>query len=44
VAGPDGRRRWWDPPEGFKKDDLVKDDSIKDDPPEDMSPVRGKAA
>jgi hypothetical protein len=26
VAGPDGRRRWWDPPEGFRKDDLVEED------------------
>jgi transposase-like protein len=29
VAGPDGRHRWWDPPEGYKKDDLVKDDSAE---------------
>jgi hypothetical protein len=26
VAGPDGRRRWWHPPEGFRKDDLVEVD------------------
>jgi transposase-like protein len=25
VAGPDGRHRWWDPPEGLRKDDLVAD-------------------
>ncbi|MGA2716064.1 MAG: hypothetical protein ABSG41_23445 [Bryobacteraceae bacterium] len=31
VAGPDGRHRWWDPPEGYKKDDLVKDDSREGD-------------
>ena len=35
VAGPDGRHRWWDPPEGFKKDDLVE---------EDKSPLRDVVA
>ena len=40
VAGPDGRHRWWDPPEGYKKDDLVKDDS----PGDDKSPVPDVAA
>jgi hypothetical protein len=26
VAGPDGRHRWWDPPPGYKRDDLVEED------------------
>ncbi|MGA2717238.1 MAG: hypothetical protein ABSG41_29520 [Bryobacteraceae bacterium] len=39
VAGPDGRHRWWYPPEGYKKDDLVKDDFLE----EDKSPVRDEA-
>jgi len=40
VAGPDGRHRWWDPPEGYKKDDLIKDDSAE----ESTSPVLDLAA
>jgi hypothetical protein len=44
VAGQDGRHRWWDPPEGFKKDDLVQDDPTEDNPLEDVGPVLEKAA
>jgi transposase-like protein len=39
VAGPDGRQRWWDPPEGYKKDDLVGEDKR-----EDPGPLQDEAA